>query len=239
MVNRGLEGWQLTVLTEEAHLPYDRVALSKALTETDVDLTLGDASMWEHKAVELKTGERAVRIDPVARNVVTASGNVYRYDHVVVATGSDAARLPIPGSEHTHVYRTLEDVWSINKAIAELTTKLGRKVNAVTIGGGLLGLESAAGTEQLGATPVVINGSPWLMNTQLDEGAGQGPSKANGVAASYIDLVDLGLDLAPRRILHPRAGSLALFPSCMWHGTVPFTDDAFRLTVACDMVPAP
>ncbi|MFS2090933.1 nitrite reductase large subunit NirB [Paenarthrobacter nicotinovorans] len=173
MVNRGLEGWQLTVLTEEAHLPYDRVALSKALTETDVDLTLGDASMWEHQSVELKTGERAVRIDPVARNVVTAAGNVYGYDHLVVATGSDAARLPIPGSEHTHVYRTLEDVWSINKAIEELTAKLGRKVNAVTIGGGLLGLESAAGTEQLGATPVVINGSPWLMNTQLDEGAGQ------------------------------------------------------------------
>ncbi|WP_230012396.1 FAD-dependent oxidoreductase, partial [Microbacterium sp. Bi128] len=67
----------------------------------------------------------------------------------------------------------LEDVWSINKAIADLTAKLGRKVNAVTIGGGLLGLESAAGTEQLGATPIVINGSPWLMNTQLDEGAGQ------------------------------------------------------------------
>lgn len=173
MVNRGLEGWQLTVLTEEAHLPYDRVALSKALTETDVDLTLGDASMWEHQAVDLKTGERAVRIDPVARNVVTAAGNVYGYDHLVVATGSDAARLPIPGSEHTHVYRTLEDVWSINKAIEELTAKLGRKVNAVTIGGGLLGLESAAGTEMLGATPVVINGSPWLMNTQLDEGAGQ------------------------------------------------------------------
>ena len=80
---------------------------------------------------------------------------------------------PIPGAEHTHVYRTLEDVWAINKAITELTEKLGRKVNAVTIGGGLLGLESAAGTEQLGATPIVINGSPWLMNTQLDEGAGQ------------------------------------------------------------------
>ncbi|MFF2844522.1 nitrite reductase large subunit NirB [Paenarthrobacter sp. NPDC057981] len=173
MVNRGLEGWQLTVLTEEAHLPYDRVALSKALTETGVDLTLGDAAMWDHPAVELKTGERAVKIDPVAKNVTTAAGSVYTYDQLVVATGSDAARLPIPGAEHTHVYRTLEDVWSINKAIAELTAKLGRKVKAVTIGGGLLGLESAAGTEQLGATPVVINGSPWLMNTQLDEGAGQ------------------------------------------------------------------
>ncbi|MGP0222628.1 MULTISPECIES: nitrite reductase large subunit NirB [unclassified Paenarthrobacter] len=173
MVNRGLEGWQVTVLTEEAHLPYDRVALSKALTETGVDLTLGAASMWDHEAVTLKTGERAVKIDTVAKSVLTASGNKYEYDQLVVASGSDAARLPIPGAEHTHVYRTLEDVWAINKAIAELGAKLGRKVNAVTIGGGLLGLESAAGTEQLGANPVVINGSPWLMNTQLDEGAGQ------------------------------------------------------------------
>ncbi|BCW51350.1 putative nitrite reductase (plasmid) [Arthrobacter sp. StoSoilB13] len=173
MYNRGLEGWQVTVLTEEAHLPYDRVALSKALTETDVDLTLGDAAMWDHEALTLKTGERAVKIDSVAKSVLTAAGNKYEYDHLVVASGSDAARLPIPGSEHTHVYRTLEDVWAINKAIAELREKLGRKVNAVTIGGGLLGLESAAGTEQLGATPIVINGAPWLMNTQLDEGAGQ------------------------------------------------------------------
>ncbi|UKA51171.1 nitrite reductase large subunit NirB [Arthrobacter sp. FW305-123] len=173
MVNRGLEGWQVTVLTEEAHLPYDRVALSKALTETGVDLTLGDASMWDHEALTLVTGERAVKIDSVARSVLTAAGNKYEYDHLVVASGSDAARLPIPGAEHTHVYRTLEDVWAINKAIAGLREKLGRKVNAVTIGGGLLGLESAAGTEQLGATPIVINGAPWLMNTQLDEGAGQ------------------------------------------------------------------
>jgi nitrite reductase (NADH) large subunit len=170
---RGLEGWQVTVLTEEAHLPYDRVALSKALTDSTVDLTLGAASMWDHEAITLKTGERVVKIDAAAKAVETAAGHRYEYDELVVATGSDAARLPIPGAEHVHVYRTLEDVWAINKSIAELTEKLGRKINAVTIGGGLLGLESAAGTEQLGATPVVINGAPWLMNTQLDEGAGQ------------------------------------------------------------------
>ncbi|MFP3578561.1 nitrite reductase large subunit NirB [Arthrobacter sp. SIMBA_036] len=173
MYTRGLDGWQVTVLTEEAHLPYDRVALSRALTEADVDLTLGEASMWDHDALTLVTGERAVRIDPAGKSVLTAAGNKYHYDQLVVASGSDAARLPIPGAEHTHVYRTLEDVWAINKALAELRQKLGRKVKAVTIGGGLLGLESAAGTEQLGATPIVINGSPWLMNTQLDQGAGQ------------------------------------------------------------------
>lgn len=170
---RGLDGWQLTVLTEEAHLPYDRVALSKALTDTAADLTLGSASMWDHDAVTLRTGERVTSIDTAAKTVATAAGTSYPYDELVVATGSDAARLPIPGSELTHVYRTLEDVRAINQAIADLTAKVGRKVNAVTIGGGLLGLESAAGTEQLGATPIVINGSPWLMNTQLDEGAGQ------------------------------------------------------------------
>ena len=101
-----------------------------------------------------------MKIDTAGKSVETAAGNTYAYDELVVATGSDAARLPIPGAERTHVYRTLEDVWAINKSIAELSEKLGRKVNAVTIGGGLLGLESAAGTEQLGATPVVINGPP-------------------------------------------------------------------------------
>ncbi|MFF1253058.1 nitrite reductase large subunit NirB [Pseudarthrobacter sp. NPDC058329] len=173
MYARGLDGWHVTVLTEEAHLPYDRVALSKALTEMDYDLTLGQASMWDHDALSLRTGERVAKINHDAKTVETAAGSVFEYDELVVATGSNAARLPIPGAEHTHVYRTLEDVWAINKAITELTEKLGRKVNAVTIGGGLLGLESAAGTEQLGANPIVIDGSQWLMATQLDEGAGQ------------------------------------------------------------------
>ncbi|MBB6406124.1 nitrite reductase large subunit NirB [Arthrobacter sp. AZCC_0090] len=173
MHTRGLEGWHVTVLTEEAHLPYDRVTLSKALIEVDYDLTLGHASMWDHDALDLRTGERVVRINPDAKSVETASGNSYEYDALVVATGSNAARLPIPGAQHTHVYRTLEDVWAINEAITRLTEKLGRKVNAVTIGGGLLGLESAAGTERLGATPIVIDGASWLMATQLDEGAGQ------------------------------------------------------------------
>ncbi len=173
MHSRGLNGWNVTVLTEEPHLPYDRVALSKALTDVGVDLTLGSAAMWDHEALTLRTGERVTGIDIEAGTVCTAAGSVYPYDHLVVASGSDAAKLPIPGSGLTHVYRTLEDVRAINTAIADLTQTLGRKVNAVTIGGGLLGLEAAAGTGQLGATPIVINGSPWLMNSQLDEGAGQ------------------------------------------------------------------
>ncbi|MGG5172029.1 nitrite reductase large subunit NirB [Pseudarthrobacter sp. J1738] len=201
MQARGLDGWHITVLSEEAHLPYDRVALSKALTEPDVDLSLGETSLWEHAAIELKTGERVVRIDTNNKTVHTAAGHTYPYNELVVATGSDAARLSIPGSELTHVYRTLDDVWAINKSIKELEIKLGRPVNAVTIGGGLLGLEAAAGSAQLGAVPAVIGGGKWLMNAQLDEGAGQalgrlvaakGLTVHNGVYPAAINSDDEG-----------------------------------------------
>ena len=48
---------------------------------------------------------------------------------------------------------------------------------------------------------------------------------------------DLGLELAPRRYIRPQVGRVALFPSYMWHGTVPFEDDEPRITVAFDMTP--
>jgi predicted Zn-dependent protease len=48
---------------------------------------------------------------------------------------------------------------------------------------------------------------------------------------------ELGLALAPRRVITPRVGELILFPSYMWHGTVPFTSAQPRMTVAFDLVP--
>lgn len=47
----------------------------------------------------------------------------------------------------------------------------------------------------------------------------------------------LGLDLPPRRVIQPKPGHLALFPSYMWHGTVPFEAQESRLTIAFDMQP--
>lgn len=49
--------------------------------------------------------------------------------------------------------------------------------------------------------------------------------------------LELELGLAPRRVIRPEAGKLALFPSYMWHGTVPFQDEQPRITVAFDMTP--
>lgn len=48
---------------------------------------------------------------------------------------------------------------------------------------------------------------------------------------------ELGLALEPRRMVEPRVGTLVLFPSSMWHGTIPFASEGERLTAAFDIVP--
>jgi hypothetical protein len=49
--------------------------------------------------------------------------------------------------------------------------------------------------------------------------------------------IDLGDHGTARRAIQPTAGRLVLFPSYMWHGTVPFESDEPRMTVAFDVVP--
>jgi Flp pilus assembly protein TadD len=50
--------------------------------------------------------------------------------------------------------------------------------------------------------------------------------------------LDMGLNLEPRRVLRPQPGRLVLFPSYLWHGTVPFDDAEPRVTVAFDLLPS-
>ncbi|PJJ96837.1 hypothetical protein CO641_13410 [Lysobacteraceae bacterium NML91-0213] len=50
-------------------------------------------------------------------------------------------------------------------------------------------------------------------------------------------LESLRLDLPPRRLIRPQPGLLALFPSYLWHGTLPFSDLQPRVTIAFDMQP--
>jgi len=47
--------------------------------------------------------------------------------------------------------------------------------------------------------------------------------------------IDLQSELTPTRYIKPEVGKLILFPSFLWHGTVPFNEEYYRLTVACDV----
>lgn len=51
-------------------------------------------------------------------------------------------------------------------------------------------------------------------------------------------LTELGLSLPPQRTVRPEVGTLVLFPSYMWHGTVPFDSEQPRITVAFDLLPS-
>ncbi|MDA9722210.1 2OG-Fe(II) oxygenase family protein [Luminiphilus sp.] len=50
-------------------------------------------------------------------------------------------------------------------------------------------------------------------------------------------LDELGTNLKPKRFIEPKVGTLVLFPSYMWHGTIPFHADETRMTIAFDILP--
>ena len=176
--------YRVTVIGEETHLPYDRVALSTMLAG-DVDLTLGDRGMWD--AVAFRAGERVTDIDAPAKTVRTDVGTTIEYDELVLATGSFPFVPPVPGKDAAgcFVYRTVDDIAMLLAEVARLKGS-GGVPRAVVIGGGLLGLEAAGGLVKMGAQVGVVDAAPWLMGTQLDQGGGQALGRI--IAAQGIPL---------------------------------------------------
>lgn len=86
-----------------------------------------------------------------------------------------------------------------------------------------------------------IHNQGWMssaFHVSLPDAVYAGSEERAGWIQFGSPLEALGLELPPRRIIQPRPGYLALFPSYMWHGTIPFTDVQPRLTIAFDMQPA-
>ena len=164
--------FDITVIGEETHLPYDRVSLSHRLSGPE-DLTLGDPALWQSTTTRYLGGRRATAVDIATQAVVLENGDAVRYDELVFATGSSPLVPPVPGGETGVVYRTIEDVDFLVSETARLRAKLGRSANVIVIGGGLLGLEAAGGLQRLGATTTIVDGATWLMPSQLDQGAGE------------------------------------------------------------------
>lgn len=164
---------RVTVVGEEVHRPYDRVALSTRLADAATDLTLEPTRMWDEGHTRLVTGERVTGIDGVARTATTSAGTLLRWDELVLATGSSAPVPDLPGSSHARVYRTIDDVDALVAETRDLAARRGRPAQVVVAGGGLLGLEAAGGLAKLGAHTAVVHSGGWLMSAQLDEGAGR------------------------------------------------------------------
>ncbi|XUK62997.1 assimilatory sulfite reductase (ferredoxin) [Plantibacter sp. RU18] len=200
----GGRSMHVTVICEELHRPYDRVALSKRLDDATVDLTLTPSAVWSEQHVSLLLGERAERIDREMRTVLTSLGRVVEWDELVLATGSAAPVPEIGGFEHAMVYRTLDDVDLLVSEIARIGESRGRPARVIVAGGGLLGLEAAGGAARLGAESSVVHSGSWLMSAQLDEGAGRALGRI--ITGQGIDL---HLGTRPRSIIVGEDGAVS------------------------------
>jgi nitrite reductase (NADH) large subunit len=162
-------GARVTLCGAEAALPYDRVALSSLLAgeKTLPELITHDLAALQAQGIAFRPATPITALDRAAHEAVTARGERIVYDRVVIATGSRAIRLPVPGADLQGVltYRTLDDVRAMLRAARAGGT-------AVVVGGGLLGLEAAAGLAQRGMKVTVLHPVDWPMERQLDAGAG-------------------------------------------------------------------
>lgn len=161
-------GWTVTLFNAEPRGTYDRIMLSPVLAgdKTYAEIVTHDAAFYEERGVTCRFGERVTAIDRVAKTVTGQDGVAVAYDKLVIATGSDPFMIPLPGHDLEGViaYRDLEDT--------ERMMALGESQKAVVIGGGLLGLEAAAGMHARGVDVTVVHLMGHLMERQLDEAAG-------------------------------------------------------------------
>ncbi|CAN7283913.1 NAD(P)/FAD-dependent oxidoreductase [Brevundimonas sp. LjRoot202] len=149
----GFEG-PILLAGEEGAAPYQRPPLSKAWLkgETDLEgLLLRPESFYAEHDIELRTGVTATAVDPAARTVSFADGTMERYDALILATGSTARKLALPGADRPDLLelRTLADAEKLKAALGP-----GRRL--AVVGGGYVGLEAAASARALGAAAVVI-----------------------------------------------------------------------------------
>ncbi|RNL63263.1 nitrite reductase large subunit [Nocardioides marmoriginsengisoli] len=162
--------WSVDLYCEEAHPPYDRVALTSYFAgQSPTDLVLGDQDLGADPLVTVHLGSAVTAIDPVSRTVRVTEGE-QPYDALVLATGSSAFVPPVTGADlpGSFVYRTIEDVQQLEGWVHGL----GDGVRGVVVGGGLLGLEAAGALHGLGVATTVVEFADRLMPLQVDEGGG-------------------------------------------------------------------
>jgi nitrite reductase (NADH) large subunit len=162
--------YEIVVFGAEPRVNYNRIMLSPVLAgeKQFEDIVINDEAWYRDNAITLHAGRAVTAVDAEAKTVTAEGGLTVRYDKLLLATGSDPIRLPLPGAslEGVVTFRDLDDV---EKMVAA-ANRPGAK--AVVIGGGLLGLEAAYGLARRGMGATVVHLMNVLMERQLDEAAG-------------------------------------------------------------------
>jgi len=132
----------IVMLSDDAAPPVDRPNLSKdylAGSAPEDWLPLRADTYYTEAGIDLRLNSNVTSIDTRARNVIIAGGGTIAYDRLLLATGAEPVRLPIPGADqpHVHTLRSLADCRAIIASIS------GAR-RAIVIGASFIGLEAAA-----------------------------------------------------------------------------------------------
>ena len=152
----------ITLLGDEPYPPYQRPPLSKKYFAGELArerLLLRPAAFYAEKRVALELGARVEEIEPAARRVRLRDGRTLAYDRLLLATGSRARALRVPGVDLSgvHYLRTITDVDAIVAALAP-----GARV--LLVGAGYIGLEVAASARQRGFDVTVLEAADRVMS---------------------------------------------------------------------------
>jgi len=168
--SEGFDG-RVVLIAEEPERPYERPPLSKDVLiggkERDV-IYVHDAGWYGEHDVELRTGTRAVSLDPAAHEVELAGGERLGYRALLLATGAAPRRLPLPGADldGVHYLRTAADSDALKTSLAS-----GDR-NVVVVGAGWIGLEAAAAARSYGNTVTVVEPQPQPLHAVLGDEIG-------------------------------------------------------------------
>ena len=194
-------GWQepIVLLSAETDHPYHRPPLSKAYLSGDKDeaqLLLRAPAFYEDQGIELRLGEPALSVDAAARSVVTPTGRL-GYDKLVLATGSKARTLSLPGADAAGIFtlRSMADARALRAAMLEAG-------NVVVIGGGFIGLEFASTAIKHGKAVTVLEAQPRLLTRSLPSVVGdfiRDYHLGKGVVFRFGDTVE-GFDVVDGRV---------------------------------------
>ncbi|RAI57028.1 FAD-dependent oxidoreductase [Roseicella frigidaeris] len=163
----GYEG-SLTLLSEDADAPYDRPNLSKDYLAGEAEegwMPLRPAGWYGEQGIDLRLATRVDRIDPAGRAVRLADGAALPFDRLLIATGAEPVRPPIPGAEDPAVL-VLRSWADCRGLIAQAE---GAR-SAVLVGAGFIGLEVAAALRQRGLAVTVVAPQPRPLERVLGPG---------------------------------------------------------------------
>ncbi|WP_432729986.1 NAD(P)/FAD-dependent oxidoreductase [Variovorax sp. W6] len=133
---------RIVLVGDEAHRPYERPPLSKAVLAGEAlpeTTSLQKPEAFDALDVEWRPRVSATRIDRAAKQLHLSGGDVVGYDKLILCTGGRARQLAIPGSELPGVFtlRNLDDATALGAALVP-----GKRL--LVVGGGWIGLEVAA-----------------------------------------------------------------------------------------------